>query len=434
MFHPAQLRHRIRGQPGEHQRGGGAQVGGRHRRPAQAAHPLHDGAGPLARDLRAHAPQLRHVHEPLRINLLGHHAHALAHGHHGHHLRLQIRRKPGKGERRDLHPFQPAVRAHPDGSIRRFHRDVRFNQGVNQPAQVLADRALDRHLAPEHGGGDHQGPGLDAIRQDAMAGPVEPQHPFHPDARRALPGDLRPHPHQTIRQIRDLRLTGRLFDDRHAIGEGRRHHDIPGGKHGGSAGADQMDRRAPQPLGVPDDVAMLDGKGGSQGFEAFQVQIHRTRPDDAPARHGHFCAPVARQQRPKHADGGAHEADQLMRGGPPAVLVGTNDQPPCPPRMFRGRRALVPAHLHAKETENLGHGGDVRDARDALDDHLLLRQEAGGHDRQRGVLGPAHLDGTAQRPAGLQNQPIHERFSTSKPRGRPARSSITRAVFAHEVT
>ncbi len=49
---------------------------------------------------------------------------------------------------------------------------------------------------------------------------------------------------------------------------------------------------------------------------------------------------------------------------------------------------VAPIDRHPEAAQQVDHCLDVRDARDVADDDLLLGEQAGGQDRQRGVLVP----------------------------------------------
>ena len=59
-------------------------------------------------------------------------------------------------------------------------------------------------------------------------------------------------------------------------------------------------------------VAHVDVR--AESLEGRQVHVDGARSEVVPAGQGHRGLPAARQERPEDGDGGAHPADQLVRG------------------------------------------------------------------------------------------------------------------------
>src|SRR5699024_9964877 len=77
-------------QRGDHQAGGGAQVGGHHGGGLQLRHAGDDGGVALDQDLRTHAVHFVDVHEAVLEHRFHHGADAFGHGVHGDELRLHV--------------------------------------------------------------------------------------------------------------------------------------------------------------------------------------------------------------------------------------------------------------------------------------------------------------------------------------------------------
>ena len=94
------------------------------------------------------------------------------------------------------------------GSIRCVVSVSMLTEGwdANTVTHVLGIRAFEHDLAARHGGGDGIGAGLDAIRDDAVGGAVQPLHAFDAERRGADAFDLRAHGDEAARDIADLGL------------------------------------------------------------------------------------------------------------------------------------------------------------------------------------------------------------------------------------
>ena len=147
---------------------------------------------------------------------------------------------------------------------------------------------------------------FDPVGNDVVFGAVQFLHAFDDQTARARAFDLRAHLVQEIRQIDDLGFLRRSFDHRHAFGQNRRHHDVVGAENRRAEFALQVDDRAGQFRREHLHVAAFHPHRRPERFKTFQMQIDRPIADDAAARQrdGRFLATA--QQRPEHADRGAH--------------------------------------------------------------------------------------------------------------------------------
>ena len=81
-----------------------------------------------------------------------------------------------------------------------------------------------------------------------------------------------------------------------------------------------------------------------------------------------------------------------LRAGPPAESFGAG---------------LVAVDVAAELAEQLGHRVDVGEAGDAFEGGLPVGQQAGGHDRQRAVLGAGDFDFAFEACSAADEKAVH---------------------------
>ena len=286
----------------------------------------------------------------------------------------------------------------------------------------MRSRILDPQLAPGDAGERHEAADLDVIGRDRVLGPAQRLRAVDREQVRSDPLDIGAHLDQHPRQVLDVRLAGRVADDRGAGNQRRCHERVLGRHHGGLV---QEHITRVQPVGgVEQDVAP-GGDLGTHRAEGVQMRVQPPTTDDVASGRRHDGAAKAGKQRPGQQEGGADLLRQLGvhldRGGAggvvvPARLVG-------PRGLVHDRRAerhVVGAeelHAHADRAEDREHRVDVADARDIADDHLLLGEEAGGEDRQRGVLVTRRCQRPLERDAAVDDELLHA-ASRLRARGR----------------
>ena len=146
------------------------------------------------------------------------------------------------------------------------------------------------------------------------------------------------------------------------------------------------------------DVAALQRDAGAHLLQALQVQIDRARADGAAAGQRDARLADARQQRTEHQERGAHLAHDVVR------RLGVGDG-----AAERQRAAVIADRLDrdAVLRQQQRHGGDVVEPRHVRQHQALVGQQAGGHQRQRGVLGAADDDLAGERPAAADANTVH---------------------------
>ena len=93
-------------------------------------------------------------------------------------------------------------------------------QFAEQRLQMAGHRSRHPHIAAGHGGGDHEGPGLDAVGHDRMLQRASAHRPLRSSPYRCRRPDAAPHLVQRLRQFDDLRLAGGVFQNRFPFGQG----------------------------------------------------------------------------------------------------------------------------------------------------------------------------------------------------------------------
>ena len=156
---------------------------------------------------------------------------------------------------------------------------------------------------------------------------------------------------RNVASVGDLRFARRVLDDRRALGEHRRAHEVLG-----RADARELEHgaRAVQQLGARDDVAVRDLDLGAHRLEAAQVHVDLAAADVVAARAARRApAPQRASSGPEHVERRAHARDELVRrlGRELAARVDAHDV---------GRRLL---DLRAGRAQQVDHHVEVADGR-----------------------------------------------------------------------
>jgi hypothetical protein len=186
-------------------------------------------------------------------------------------------------------------------------------QHVQRAFEQVGTRAFQHHVAAGHADGHRIGAGLDTVGDHAVARARQRGDAGNADFVRARAFDLRAHRVQAVGEIDDLRLARRVFEDRVALGERRRHQ-----RHMRRADGNLGKRvtRADKPVPrLRMHIAVFDLDIGAQRFERVDEQIDRPRADGAAAGQRHPRLAHARQERPDHPETRPHLRDQLVGRG-----------------------------------------------------------------------------------------------------------------------
>jgi hypothetical protein len=146
--------------------------------------------------------------------------------------------------------------------------------------------------------------------------------------------------------------------------------------------------------------------------EGVEVRIQAPASDHVAARRRHLDVPVARQERAGEEERGADPLGQLA-GGRGVRIVHR--------RGVDGDLVLAaPLDPRSEVLEQPDHRVHVADARHIAQHDLLLGEEAGREQGQRGVLVPGRGHGARQRDAAFDDELLHGRAPARGPAPGPA--------------
>ena len=244
-----------------------------------------------------------------------------------------------------------------------------------------------RHVTAGDGAGDDQGAGLDPVGNDPVRGAGQRRHALDLDPRGTGAVDASSHRVEARGEIRHLGLARGILDDRRALSERCRHHEVLGARHGHHV---EGDRRAAKPAGSGDDVAVLDRDLRTELGQALQVLIDGAHADRASAGQRDARRAVTGDERAEHEDRGTHGRHELVRR---LVLQHSRDAD--------AGASVVAVDGRAQRLQQANHRADVLQIGEVGKDERLGRQQRGRQRRQRRVLRRADLDGAPQRNAAL---------------------------------
>ena len=226
--------------------------------------------------------------------------------------------------------------------------------------------------------------------------PGAPQLPGTGDAERVAAHslDVGAHGDQATGQVGNLRLAGGVGKHRFPVRQDRRHQGVfrpPHRDHG------KDDMGAFQAAGSPGlDVALLQPDVGAELGQRLQVQVQGSGADGAAPRQGHPGMAEARQQGAENQDGRPHLAHQVVWRR--VAYVGGREG---------ATASLIHVHVHPELAQEMGHGRDIHQAGNVGQGQGLSSEQAGRHQRQGGVLGPADGDGAGERLAAQDADAVH---------------------------
>ena len=288
------------------------QVAGLHHGAGQLVPAFDDGYAPVHLDLGTHLPQLVDVLEAVVIDALRDHGGAVGKAQQRAHLRLHIRREAGIRQGLEVGAAQMLRALDEDGVLIFLDDRTGLAQLGADAFKVLGDHVFDQHFAAGRSGCHHIGPGLDLVGDDGIGAAVQLLHAVDLDRVGACAADIRSHGVEEVRQVDDMRLSRRIFDDRAAA---RRH----GGEDNVHRRADRdlvkIDARTAQAAlrRLGDHKAVAYVHLGAERRHALDVLFDGANAEIAAAGHGRLGLAEAPEHRADQIIGGADLSGEIVR-------------------------------------------------------------------------------------------------------------------------
>ncbi|MPN16919.1 hypothetical protein SDC9_164267 [bioreactor metagenome] len=207
------------------------------------------------------------------------------------------------------------------------------------------------------------------------------------------PGNPRPHRHQAVRQVDNLRFSCSILDDRLAICQTGRHHEVLGTGHGHHVGKQPGTLETWHP-GV--DVAMLDRNLGPHRLQPLDVLINRPGADRTSPRQTDTRLATTCHQRAQHEDGRTHGLDHFIRC----------DRVVQPGRIKHdGIAVTLDSDPHLPQQGK--QGADVLEPRNVGKGDGLGTQQRCAQDGQGGILGAGNCNLTIQPATAFDQKLVH---------------------------
>ena len=262
--------------------------------------------------------------------------------------------------------------------------------------EVLGDHVFDQHFAPGRGGRHHIGPGLDLVGDDGIGAAVQLLDAVDLHGVGAGSADVRAHGVEEVRQIHDMRLARRVFDDRAAAGRDGGEDDVHRRADGDLV---KIDARAAQAAvrRLRDHEAAAHVDIGAERRHALDVLFDGTNAEIAAAGHGRLGPAEAPEHRADQIVGRTDLSGQIV-GRIHAARGGAVDL---------DRRAVDESDLRAEVAEDGQQHIRVADLRYILDTADAVDQKRRGDDGDRRVLRAADLHFAAQGRAAVDNVFFH---------------------------
>ena len=184
-------------------------------------------------------------------------------------------------------------------------------QLVRHGLDMLGFRARDFHIPSGEGRGGHERTGFDAVGDDAHFGRMQAVDAMNGYFGSSGTFDAGPHFDQGIGQGRDFRFPGGIAQDRGALGQHGRHHQVFGAGHRYDV---KVDIRSLELFAGGFHITVGQVDPGAQALQTSQVKIDGTRADGTSSGERNPCFLQACHQRPQYENGSPHLAHQIIRG------------------------------------------------------------------------------------------------------------------------
>ena len=177
---------------------------------------------------------------------------------------------------------------------------------------MLADGILDVDVTACHCCRYHVRPRLDTIGDDGIVRRRKSRYAVDLDTVRPGAADVRPHDVQIVREVNNLGLHRRIFENCLPLGAGRGHHDV---LRRSDTREVKVNIRALQPVRCTRmDCALCDVNLRAKCLKALEMQVDGTRADRTAAGERYLRTSLARKQRSHDEEGSAHLAHELIGG------------------------------------------------------------------------------------------------------------------------
>ncbi len=215
------------------------------------------------------------------------------------------------------------------------------------------------------------------------------------DPRRARAGDPDAHRLQEVAQLDDVRFHGGVPDLRRPFRDRGREERRLGSGHRRFI---EIDGRAVQAVGRIERVAGLVGLDRAHRDEGGEMRGDRPPGRKVAAGRGEPRGTVAREQRPQQQHRSAEAPDEQRIGAIARHAFAVDPQ----------RARPTPLDTRAERLDEIEHHVDVPDPRHVPELAGLIREQAGGDQRQRRVLVALDVDCARQRTSTHDPQNRHQ--------------------------
>src|SRR5579883_254955 len=383
----------------KHQRSRSPEVGAHDRCSRERRFAPNSSRAPIHLDVRAHADQLLHMHEPVLKDILCHDRSPLSLRRQRHVLRLHVGRETRIFLSRNIGSLQIAFTAYANFIFpENFHtRSSRF-QLADHRTQVRRIAVGHAQITAGYRPGHQKSTRLNAIGVDAMTRAMQLLNALYANLRRPRALDLRSHRRQQRSQVRDLRLTGAVLHDGLTFGKHRSHQQVLGP---GDSDLVEYYVRALQSLRASLDISMFIADHRAHRLQSLDVQINRTPANGAASRHGNPCQTGASHQRPQHQRRSPHGLDDLVL----RHRIGEHTAADRSPML---RAAIAQLNFSPHRNQQFALGLNVAHLRNVLEDDLIFSKDGRSHAGKRRVLRAADANGSNKGIAPANHEFIHE--------------------------
>src|SRR3990172_5292513 len=280
----ADLGRAIRDEGGQHAGGARADVERLYGRGCQSRGTGDDGGLPGGDDVGTQLPELGDIEQPVVEDALVDGAGAARLGEERGKLRLQVGREPGVGQCLGVHGRIARGAGNAHAAVGALNKGTRFAHLPDQRVEMLGHGLFDLDLPAGDGGGEGEGPCLEAVGDDAVLDASDAADAFDAHDGRAGGRDLRAHAVEHHGEGLDLGLAGGVDDGSGAFGEGCGQHDVQGAHDAGVVEDDALSPEGGGLLDVEDVAVLVDG--GAEGAEAGEVNVKWADADRVTAGRG----------------------------------------------------------------------------------------------------------------------------------------------------